>query len=61
MYFDDNHLYLVYSQDRNYVYLFLRYPFIQLVKIANWFSFLNMSFSGGLKIFHGTILVSSLR
>ena len=35
-------------------------PF-KLVNIANWFSFLNMSFSGGLKIFYGSILVSSLR
>ena len=35
-------------------------PF-QLVKIASWFSFLNASFSGGLKIFYESILVSSLR
>ena len=31
-------------------------PF-QLVKIANWFSLLNASFSCGLKIFYGSILV----
>ena len=33
----------------------------QLVKIANLFSFLKTSFSGGLKIFYESILVSSLR
>ena len=34
-------------------------PF-HLVKIANWFSFLNASFSVGLKICYGSILLSSL-
>ena len=55
-----NHLWLVYFQDKKiYVYLYML-PF-QLVKIANWFSFLNALFSGGLKRFYGSIFVSSLR
>ena len=34
---------------------------LSAVKIANWSSFLNASFSGGLKIFYGRFFVSSLR
>ena len=54
-----SHLWLVYFQDKKYVYLFLWCPF-SLLKLLIGFR-LNALFSGGLKIFYGSICVSSLR
>ena len=54
-----SHLQLFYFQDKNYVYLFLWCPF-SLLKLLIGFR-LNDLFSGGLKIFYGSIRISSLR
>ena len=60
-YFDSNSLSSVVSLfPKQKLCVFASVVPFQLAKIANWF-LLNALFSGGLKIFYGSIRVSSLR
>ena len=61
LYFDGNSVVIICSLFlRQNICVFLSVVVFQLVKIANWFLILNVLLSGGLKIFYGSILVSSL-
>ena len=61
-YFDGNSPLIIHSYlfSRQKLCSFVSVVPIQLVKIANWFSFLNVLFSGDLKIFYGSVLASSV-
>ena len=61
-YFDGNSPLIIHSYlfSRQKLSSFVSVVPIQLVKIANWFSFLNVLFSGDLKIFYGSVLASSV-